>query len=80
MAGEIHSNAGIRTDLMVRPMNDVKVMDFFGSVQQIFILNKTRQSLPNVTLHDQVEQDRLQLPIDVKRADILQKRSQARKV
>ena len=36
------SDVGFKTDLLERPLNDVKLMDFFGSVQQTAPLGATR--------------------------------------
>lgn len=41
-ASYLMSDVGFKTDLLERPLNDVKLMDFFGSVQQTAPLGATR--------------------------------------
>jgi len=49
MKNHLFSTVGVRVDLMGRPMSDVKLMDFFGSVQQTEVLGSVR----NVTSNDE---------------------------
>ena len=42
----IHSNPGVRTDLMTRTTSQIKVTEFFGSVQQFVKIKRTQTYEP----------------------------------
>ncbi|GMG20245.1 unnamed protein product [Ambrosiozyma monospora] len=56
---KIHSNAGIRTDLYKKDLNDVLITDFFGNVQKT-IIDNVEDDLLYLSSHDSNGQFKLQ--------------------
>ncbi|MCH0629740.1 hypothetical protein JNB11_07170 [Kocuria palustris] len=49
----IHSNAGWRTDLFKRPMEEVKLTDFFGNIQEV-VVDNVEDDLLYIANHDEL--------------------------